>query len=453
MVKSMVAGDLPHRLRAFHETYGPVIRTAPNELSFTDAAAWRDIYPPNFVRPREFKDKPPGKDAENLISASELDHARFRKVLAPAFSEKAVREQEPMIQRHVGILLSKFREAIDHGKKEEGAVMDLLQWLNYTFFDIIGDFVWGSSFNCLTLEKEHPWIQVIAQFKNALMVGALKFYPPVDRVLNAVTPKSAMADLWMIWRTTETKIAERLMKPADACKDVLSHVMNATESEDHFRMTRDELEINAMLLVIAGSESSTTVLLGIFNQLLRDPSKLDTLTQEVRTHCVKEQDITGKSLNKLPYLGAVFHEGLRLCPTFPDGLRREVPSGGAAVAGHFLPEATIVSIPQWAAYLSPDNFYEPLLFKPERWLVDPADDSTPYSQDRRDVFNPFLLGSHNCPGRSLAYLETQLVLAKLIWSFDMAAEVLPVWENQRIYWFWEKQQMMVRLRHRQPQNL
>lgn len=320
--------------------------------------------------------------------------------------------------------------------------------VNYTFFDIIGKYVWGSSFDCLEAARGHPWIQVIAQFKFALIAGSFKYYPPLDKILTAITPKSAMADLWMIWRTTEERISQRLKKPAGAYPDVISHVLNANASDSSPHMTREEIEINSMIFVVAGSESTTTVLIGILNHLLRNPSKLENLSQEVRTSFTTESDIKGASLSSLPYLNAIFHEGLRICPSFPDGFRREVPHGGAAVAGHFLPEATVVSIPQWAAYLSSDNFHQPSSFLPERWLADSSDPSSPYAKDRRDVFNPFLLGPHSCPGRSLAYLESRLLLAKLVWNFDMAAEVLPVWEDQNIYWIWEKQPMKVKISRR-----
>ena len=445
MVISMVGGNLPHRLRALHEQYGPILRIAPDELTFTDPAAWRDIYPPNFMRPHEFKDKPPGKNAENLISASEPDHARFRKILAPAFSDKAVRDREPMIQGHVNLLVQRFYQKIDGNHTGDGAIVDFLQWFNYVFFDIIGDYVWGSSFGCLEQAQEHPWIQVIAQFKFALIAGSFKYYPPLDSVLTAITPRSAMADLWMIWRTTEGKISRRLNELANVNQDVMSHILAANESPTSPHMSRDEIEINSMLMVIAGSESTTTVILGIMNHLLRNPAKLAKLTHEIRSKYSTDDAITGASLSTLPYLNAVFHEGLRMCPTFPDGFRRKVPTGGAAVAGAFLPGGTVVSIPQWAAYSSPDNFYKPVSFLPERWLADSTNPSLQYAKDRRDVFNPFLLGPHNCPGRGLAYLESRILLAKMVWHFDFGAEALPIWENQKIYWFWEKQSTKVRI--------
>ena len=445
-IKALVGGTLPHQVKSLHERYGQVVRVAPDELSFTDPAAWRDIYPQNFVRPHEYKDKPPGKAAENLISASEPDHARFRKILAPAFSDKSVYEQEAMVTEHVNLLVRKLKGLIEDAPMQNTAVVDVLKWLNYTTFDIIGDFIWGSSFGCLDQGISHPWIEVIAQFKVALIVGAFKFYPPLDKILNAITPKSAMADLWMIWKTTEDKISQRLARPDDR-KDAMSYMAGIDADPSH-HMSREELEINAMLLVVAGSESVTTALVGAIHWLLRTPAVLQKLVREVRAAYPKEEDITGASLSKLGYLNAVIQEALRLCPTIPDGMRRQIPIGGAPVAGHVLPAGTVVSIPQWATYQSPTNFYQPQEFHPDRWLGGESNASSPYTGDRKDAFNPFSLGPHNCPGRALAHLETRLILAKLVWHFDFAVSHendVGKWEQQAIFWFWEKHPMNVRI--------
>ena len=446
-IKALVSGTLPHRVKSFHERFGQVVRVAPDELSFIDPVAWRDIYPQNFLRPHEYKDKPPGKAAENLISASEPDHARFRRILAPAFSEKSVYEQEAIVTDHADILIRNLKRLIKDDPSHHTAAVDLLRWLNYTTFDIIGMFIWGSSFGCLDQGVSHPWIEVIAQFKVALIAGAFKFYPPLDSILTFITPKSAMSDLWMIWKTTEDKISQRLAADKDR-RDVMSYMIAGSEADTGYYMSREELEINSMLLVVAGSESVTTTLVGAIHWLLRAPDMLQTLVQEVRTVYPKEKDITGASLTKLNYLNAVIQETLRLCPTIPDGMRRQIPVGGAPVAGHFLPEGTVVSIPQWATYQSSTNFCMPQNFIPDRWLRKDPDASSSYVNDRKDAFNPFSLGPHNCPGRALAYLEIRLILAKLVWNFDLAISPekgLKKWEQQAIFWFWDKQPMNVRI--------
>ncbi|CAD6575073.1 MAG: hypothetical protein ASARMPREDX12_007081 [Alectoria sarmentosa] len=443
----MIAGDLPHDVKSLHEHYGKIVRVGPDELSFTDPSAWKDIYTKDFLRPYTHRDKPPGKDAENLISADEADHHRFRKVLAPAFVQSF--EQEAMVKSYVNLLITKLRQLVETDQSQEGTVVDVLKWFNYTTFDIIGVLVWGSSFGCLGAVRYHPWIQVIAQFKTAYAVGATKYYTPLDQLLKMITPKSAMADLMQIWKTTEEKIAQRIeMGPSEWGRDMISHMLttNNSSSSTDFEMSLSEVEINSMLIVVAGSESVTTVLTGITNYLLRDPSKLQALVHEVRSSFQRNDDMTGLSLSRLPYLNAVLHEGLRLCPTIPDGMRREVPKGGAVIAGHILPQGTVVSIPQWSSYQSTTNFHSPTSFAPERWLDGSVDSQ--YSKDRRDVFQPFSLGPHNCPGRSLAYLEMRLILAKMVWNFDLKVPegvVLPQWETQKIYWFWDKQATYARV--------
>lgn len=39
----------------------------------------------------------------------------------------------------------------------------------------------------------------------------------------------------------------------------------------------------------------------------------------------------------------------------------------------------------------------------------------------RKAFAPFLVGARGCAGKSMAYLELSLALAKVIWNFDFKA--------------------------------
>ncbi|MCJ1393165.1 hypothetical protein MMC18_006037 [Xylographa bjoerkii] len=460
-IATMINGRLPHRVKELHEQYGEVVRVGPDELSFTNPAVWRDVYPKNFVRAPQYKDKVPGKDADSLISASEADHARFRKILAPAFSEKATSLQEPYVKLYVDKLISKLHgemgmEKGQQASTRETGVVDLMKWFNYAAFDIIGELSWGSSFGCLDEMRLHSWIQVISQFKIAIITCSFKFYYPLSEILTFITPKAALAPLMQMWKTTEEKVQER-MSMETTRPDLISHILtsNASSGEDAVApMSREEIEVNAMAIMAAGSESITTILTGVVNHLLREPSKLQRLVQEVRSSFETEEDITGTSTKGLAYLDAVLREGMRMCPTIPDGMRRAVPEGGASVAGHFLPAGTVVSIPPWATYQSASNFSSPTRFAPERWLAksvagaarDGAADE--YARDRKDAFKPFSLGPHNCLGQNLAHLELRLILARMLWNFDMQVPEgtgLPEWGCQDIYWFWDKQPMFVKL--------
>lgn len=433
-------GRLPHDIKKLHEQYGDIVRLAPDELSFIDPAVWRDIYPKNFLRPSEYKDQPPGKTASNLIACTEEEHARFRRILAPAFSERYTAAQEPFVRSHVDKLVSKLNERIEESSGRGLTDIDAVEWINYVAFDIIGDLVWGSSFGCLDGLTTHPWIQTISQFKAATIVVSAKFYPWLYAVLMAITPSSALNEVMEMWRITERKVRERVVAGSDR-PDIIGQILESEKNPESESMSREEMEVNAMMLVAAGSESVTTVLTGLLNYLLRNPDDLAAVTNEIRSAFASEDKIAGSKLKQLPIVNATLNEGMRLCPTIPDAMRRNTPPGGGVVAGEVLPEGTVVSIPPWATYRAKRNFVDPERFLPARWLDDGVGDD-------KAAFHPFALGPHNCPGQNLAWLELRLILARLLWEFDVSVPPgvdLPVWEKQGIWWFWDKQPVFVRL--------
>jgi hypothetical protein len=75
-----------------HAKYGEVVRIKPNQLSFIREDAWKDIYmhrqgqPQMAKRGRGTSNK---NGAYNIINAPDDIHARQRKSLSHAFSEKA----------------------------------------------------------------------------------------------------------------------------------------------------------------------------------------------------------------------------------------------------------------------------------------------------------------------------------------------------------------------------
>ncbi len=92
------------------------------------------------------------------------------------------------------------------------------------------------------------------------------------------------------------------------------------------------------MLTFAGADTSSTALGGITHLLLKNPKALAKLADEVRGAFQSDDDITIASLNSLPYLIACINEGLRLYPAITHGMPRQVPRGGATIAGVTVPE-------------------------------------------------------------------------------------------------------------------
>lgn len=102
----------------------------------------------------------------------------------------------------------------------------------------------------------------------------------------------------------------------------------------------------------------------------------------------------------------------------------------------------MVSLFHWAAYHNEKFWALPDEFHPERWLGDPR-----FANDEREIFQPFHVGPRNCVGKNLAYIEMRLILARVLWNFDIKlADDSKNWaSNQKIFMLWEKPSLNVYL--------
>jgi cytochrome P450 len=70
-----------------------------------------------------------------------------------------------------------------------------------------------------------------------------------------------------------------------------------------------------------------------------------------------------------------------------------------------------------------------------------------YKDDNRASLNPFSFGPRNCLGKNLAYAEMRLILAKVLFNFDLElVDKDGDWmEGQKVFTLWEKPSLMVTL--------
>jgi averantin hydroxylase len=104
---------------------------------------------------------------------------------------------------------------------------------------------------------------------------------------------------------------------------------------------------------------------------------------------------------------------------------------------------------QYAACRSELNFHQAGEFLPQRWLGDVG-----FAKDRRSAWQPFSVGIRNCIGRQLAYAEMRLVLARIVWRFDLQLDEGKMegrdWLLEQPVWvLWYKSPLWVRLRRRE----
>jgi cytochrome P450 len=109
-----------------------------------------------------------------------------------------------------------------------------------------------------------------------------------------------------------------------------------------------------------------------------------------------------------------------------------------------------VGIHHLSAYTSENNFHRAREYLPERWLPDATTDpKSPFYHDQREVHKPFSFGPRDCIGRNLAYHEMRIIMAKILFNFDLELdESCSDWYTQRIFGLWEKPPLKVYVRDR-----
>ncbi|CAG2010194.1 unnamed protein product [Fusarium graminearum] len=433
----LTRGQWIYRLKELHEQYGPVVRYTYNDVSFITADAYKTIYGHKSGGAKEFgKDLRlyrQGRPAPSLIVSNHEDHKRQRKLLSHAFSHKALREQEDLLMHYVNLFVEKLTE-----KSRQGESVDMVAWYNFATFDLIGHLAMGQPFGCLESGKYHPWVTKIFTSIKAISYSQAASRLGLQNWIGLVTPAHLRKATKEHFEFTEHVAGARLDAKDNNSKDFMSYILRYNDDRG---MSRPEIIENSSLLIVAGSETTATLLSGVTYQLLTNAETYKKLVTEIRSAFATEEEITATAVDQQKYLLAVLSEGFRMYPPVPAALGRVVPKGGDFVEGHWFPENTTVSVPQLPAYHSALNFKDPEKFVPERWMDDPR-----YANDCRAVVNPFSMGPRDCLGKNLAYVEMRLLLTRFLWKFDV--ELMPEsreWKNQKIHTLWEKGSLHVKL--------
>ncbi|KAK7398545.1 hypothetical protein QQX98_012093, partial [Neonectria punicea] len=285
--RSYLSGRGHKNFHKLHQKYGPVVRVAPDELSFTSAEAWKEIMGHRKdSSDQNAKDIVFSKGFETtILGANREDHRRFRRILSSGFSAKAMQDQQPLMMKYVDLLLQRLHENCDDGKK----ALDLVSWYNFTTFDIIGDLAFGQSFGCLDNSNYHPWVSLIFQSIKAgsFMTSVRRLGRGFEVALNWLIPRQRLQQREQHMQLVHEKVAQRMATNTDR-PDFMDTM---TRKEGALNMSLDEVRGHANVLIMAGSETTATTLSDTTYLLCMHPAVLGKLATEVRTVFKSESEI------------------------------------------------------------------------------------------------------------------------------------------------------------------
>lgn len=173
---------------------------------------------------------------------------------------------------------------------------------------------------------------------------------------------------------------------------LLDHLLNSDLSEN---AVCDELDN----LLIAGFDTTSTVLSFIIHKLSTNPEIQDIAYQEIFVN-----DYTNQQ-----FLECIIKEGLRLYPGVPK-LHRTITTD--IICGNVkFSKGTEVSINIFDIHRDEKYFPNPEKFYPQRFSSENSRNRHPY------VFVPFSFGSRKCLGTKFALLEMKIILSNILRTY------------------------------------
>lgn len=380
-------------IHTLHQKYGPAVRIGPNEVHFNSLSALKKIYGPGSVFGRtSFYRMFDVYGEQNLFTfhSSKL-HGERKKLLANVYSKSSI-----LHGRAASLVSTKVQQYLDMLAANKGHPEEVFRSLHYYSLDSITGFIYGSSSGG-TSAMQGNWTHkallddIISSSRRRLTWCAVHF-PRLTKWL--YTRSGLMGTLVapflpMKKPSTYTGIRAHALAASQSFKQekgkkqqdetilgrlyhlqalsspstALSDLQIASECADHFLAGIDTTSDTLMFMVWALSLPQNS---GFQQKLIAEALSIPASDLDLHGNPTVE------AADRLPYLNAVIQETLRLYAPLPAS---EPRSSGmeTVIDGYIIPAGTTVAMSPYSLHRNADVFEDPLVWNPERWLVDDAE--------------------------------------------------------------------------------
>ncbi|KAG5748289.1 hypothetical protein H9Q70_009044 [Fusarium xylarioides] len=408
-------------IQRMHEKYGPIVRVTPDELSINDPDFYDTVYVHGNIRKTESFGYSFGGGLgieDTFFASKDHDlHRKRRKPIEPYFSRNGVLKLEELIGERVEKLFHRFHELSGTG---------VVVRLDYAFEAFTGDVM---QHICIEKPKSllatddfgEKWFEMLRNVSLSVplmgmlpwLVHILQFIP--ERCIIWFAPSTAYFQNFRIQagRQIEQAKQEKFENDRKGVKSVggkptLFRYLIYESDLAPQDLSTERLQKEAMVLLGGGTTTTARTATMTCFWMLSMPEKGQRLRDELKPvmagYPQKKPSLT--ELEKLPYLGAVIKESLRMAYGSMRRLPRTSPDTALQFRKWTIPPGTPVGMNAYYLHTDPVAFPEPFEYKPERWL----ESVTP---EMNRSFVPFSRGSRRCPGSSLALADLHFVLAAL----------------------------------------
>ncbi|KAF7557897.1 hypothetical protein G7Z17_g278 [Cylindrodendrum hubeiense] len=438
---------------SLHDTYGPVVRIAPGEVSVVDADAVKRMYShgSNTKKTAWYDTWSNGVTVPILFSETDKKiHAALRRRVSSAYSMTNVLKYELYMQECFDLCMKKFRKYAD-GR----TAIDMSEWTHALAFDIVGELCFGKKLGHLEAEVDVGGLRSAntadiywaGNFGHLWFQTSLYLNPYMDAILKLFRLNNAGMDEFYAWNFGQI-MARKEGRGDPQREDMLTHFLRMKPMPGNKELDDMEVFVEAVNVIGAGADTTAIGMRSCLYYVCTHPDVYKRLQQDIDDYHTQNQldgPTTYTQAQKLPYLRAVVAEATRLLPSIVYQLLREAPEEGITVNDCFIPPGTSIGISPLAQNRDKGIWGKDANeFRPERWIEDPS--KTAFYESYNMTFGGN--GPRACVGKNLALVEMYKFLSQLLRDFDVEiVNTAKPW-NIKTYWFMDQTEFFVRLHTR-----
>jgi len=293
-----------------------------------------------------------------------------RRTIQPGFHKQRLEAISGTIVHEINVFSQKLETIAQSGKPA-----DISKLMTEISFKIIGKSLFGEVFN-----KPREWFGITKKYLDLIKQSDHIIYDVIEKRKNSKQNKD----------------------------DLLAMLMDVTYSDTGKGMTLTQLRDEALILFVAGFETTANALTWLWYLLDKHPAVVEKLQQEANL-VLTNGSPTFEDLRKLEYTKQVIQETMRIYP--PAWSTDRVALEDFEIDGYSIKKGHVIIPFIYGVHHNPKYWNDPEVFDPDRFSK--ANESKRHSF----AYFPFGGGPRLCIGSQFAMMEMQFLVAMLATKF------------------------------------